>query len=70
VEDQLLLFKTSLQGFTEKVDREQTMLTQAYEATKGRIQESQDVQDLQLTDLEVEFDHDWMCKSVICHSRE
>jgi chromosome segregation ATPase len=62
-------YKTSLQEFTEKVDREQTMLTQAYEATKGRIQDSQDVQDHQLTDLEVEFDHDWMQVNLEYHNK-
>jgi chromosome segregation ATPase len=62
-------YKTSLQEFSEKVDQEQTQLTQHLEATKHRISESQDSQDRALMDLEMEFERDRMAVNLEYHNR-
>jgi chromosome segregation ATPase len=62
-------YKTSLQEFTDKVDLEQSQLTQHLESTKDRITASQEAQDRGLTELELEFDRDRMAINLEYHNR-
>jgi chromosome segregation ATPase len=62
-------YNTSLEEFSDKVNREQSQLTQTFITTKTRIQESQDVQDRALTELELEFDHNRMKINLDYHNQ-
>ncbi|OHT12433.1 hypothetical protein TRFO_17699 [Tritrichomonas foetus] len=62
-------YKSSLQDFSLKIDAEQDQLTQHLESTKNRINETQEIQNKALIDLEVEFEKDRMAINLEYHNK-